>query len=73
MPPPVKNLQLDPMIEGQLVQALSCSVVGGPEKIKSGIAAFAKRTGAEELMVAGSIFDHAKRVRSFEIAAQAIS
>ena len=65
MPPPVKNLQLDPMIEGQLVQALSCSVVGGPEKIKSGIAAFAKRTGAEELMVAGSIFDHAKRVRSF--------
>ena len=73
MPPPVENLQLDPMIEGQLVQALSCSVVGGPEKIKSGIAAFAKRTRADELMVAGSIFDHAKRVRSFEIAAEAIS
>ena len=73
MPPPVKDLQLDPMIEGQLAQALSCSVVGGPEKVKSGIAAFAKRMGADELMVTGSIFDHAKRVRSFELAAQAIS
>jgi luciferase family oxidoreductase group 1 len=73
MPPPVKDLKLDPMIEGQLAQALSCSVVGGPEKVKAGIAAFAKRTGADELMVTGSVFDHAKRVRSFEIAAQAIS
>ena len=73
MPPPVKDLKLDPMIEDQLAQALSCSVVGGPEKVKAGIAAFAKRTGANELMVTGSVFDHAKRVRSFEIAAQAIS
>ncbi len=73
MPPPVRDLKLDPMIEGQLAQALSCSVVGGPEKVKAGIAAFAKRTGANELMVTGSVFDHAKRLRSFEIAAQAIS
>ena len=73
MPPPVEDLLLDPMIEGQLAQALSCSVVGGPEKVASGIDAFVKRTGADELMVTGSIFNHAKRVRSFEIAAQAIS
>ncbi len=73
MPPPVKSLELDPIIEGQLAHALSCSVVGGPEKVKAGIQAFAERTGADELMVTGSIFDHAKRVRSFEIAASAIS
>jgi luciferase family oxidoreductase group 1 len=72
MPPPVKDLKLDPMIENQLAHALSCSVVGGPEKVKAGIEAFAKRTGADELMVTGSVWDHAKRVRSFEIAAQAI-
>ncbi|MBI1361738.1 MAG: MsnO8 family LLM class oxidoreductase [Alphaproteobacteria bacterium] len=73
MPPPVKTLELDPMIEAQLAHALSCSVVGGPEKVKAGVKAFAERTGADELMVTGSIFDHAKRVRSFEIAASAIS
>jgi luciferase family oxidoreductase group 1 len=72
MPKPVHGLQLDPMIEAQLAQALSCSVVGGPETVKRGIAAFAERTQADEIIVAGSIWDHAKRLRSFEIAAAAI-
>jgi alkanesulfonate monooxygenase SsuD/methylene tetrahydromethanopterin reductase-like flavin-dependent oxidoreductase (luciferase family) len=47
-------------------------VVGGPDKVGEGIAAFAARTGADELMVTGSIWDHAKRKRSFEIAAASI-
>lgn len=72
MPPPVENLQLDPMVEAGIAQALSCSVVGGPEKVKAGIQAFAERTGADELMVTCSVWDHAKRKRSFEIAASAI-
>jgi len=72
MPKPEHGLQLDPMIEAQLAQALSCSVVGGPEKVKAGIKAFAERTNADELIIAGSIWDHAKRLRSFEIAATAL-
>ncbi|MBN9022802.1 MAG: MsnO8 family LLM class oxidoreductase, partial [Rhizobiales bacterium] len=36
-----------------------------------GIADFQKRTGADELMLTGQIFDHAARLRSFEIAAEA--
>ena len=72
MPPPVEHLELDPMVHAGIAQALSCSVVGGPEKVRAGIEAFAKRTGADELMVTGSIWDHAKRKRSFEIAAEAI-
>lgn len=72
MPPPKADLQLDPMVEHGILQALSCSVVGGPEKVKAGIADFLARTGADELMVTGSIWDHAKRLRSFEIAAAAI-
>jgi luciferase family oxidoreductase group 1 len=72
MPKPVCGLQLDPMIEAQLAQALSCSVVGGPEKVKAGIKAFAERTSADELIIAGSIWDHARRLRSFEIAASAV-
>lgn len=72
MPPPRAGLQLDPMVEHGIAQALSCSVVGGPEKVKRGIADFIARTGADELMVTGSIWDHQKRLRSFEIAAQSI-
>lgn len=72
MPPPKADLQLDPMVEHGILQALSCSVVGGPEKVKHGIAEFIARTGADELMVTGSVWDHAKRLRSFEIAAESI-
>ena len=73
MPPPKADLQLDPMVAHGIAQALSCSVVGGPEKVKRGIAEFVAQTGADELMVTGSIWDHQKRLRSFEIAAQSIS
>ena len=72
MPPPRAGLQLDPMVEHGIAQALSCSVVGGPAKVKQGIADFIARTGADELMVTGSIWDHQKRKRSFEIAAASI-
>jgi len=72
MPPPKADLQLDPMVAHGIAQALSCSVVGGPEKVKRGIAEFVAQTGADELMVTGSIWDHQKRLRSFEIAAQSI-
>ncbi len=72
MPPPVENLQLDPMVEAGIAQALSCAVVGGPGKAKAGIRAFAQRWGADELMVTSSVWDHARRKRSFEIAASAM-
>ncbi len=72
MPPPKAGLQLDPMVEHGIAQALSCAVVGGPAKVKQGIADFIARTGADELMVTGSIWDHQKRKRSFEIAAESI-
>jgi luciferase family oxidoreductase group 1 len=49
--------------------ALSESIVGSPEKVQSGIAAFIKKTNVDELMVTGQIYDHAARLRSFEIVA----
>lgn len=72
MPKPDPDFRLDPLVEQGVLHALSCSVVGGPEKVKRGIADFAARTGADELMITGSIWDHRKRKRSFEIAAEAI-
>ncbi|RUU43328.1 LLM class flavin-dependent oxidoreductase [Mesorhizobium sp. M6A.T.Ca.TU.002.02.2.1] len=71
LPPPVEGYErdLDAMAKTLLGQALSCAVVGAPETVRQGIEAFVQRTGADELMVTAQIFDHAARVRSFEILA----
>jgi len=46
------------------------SIVGSREKVERGLGAFIERTGVDELMVTGQIFDHAARLRSFEIVAE---
>ena len=40
------------------------------ETVRRGLEDLVGRTGADELMVTASIFDHAKRRRSFEIVAE---
>ena len=71
LPPPVENYDrdLDPVARTMLNQALSCAVVGSPDTVKQGVEAFIARTGADELMVTAQVFDHAARVRSFEMLA----
>lgn len=53
-----------------LENALRESVIGSPEKVQRGLAAFIEKTGVDELLVTGQIFDHAARLRSFEIVAE---
>lgn len=73
LPAPIDDPQgkLDEMGGAMLRQSLSCSIVGSPERVRDGLRSFIERTGADELMVTAQVFDHAARVRSFEIAAQA--
>ena len=73
LPPPVDDMdsRLDPTARAMLAQALSCAVIGSPATVERGLAAFIARTGADELMVTASIFDHAARLRSYEITADA--
>jgi luciferase family oxidoreductase group 1 len=73
LPPPVDDMdeRLSPEGRAMLGHALSCAVVGSPGAVEAGLAAFARRTGADELMVTTSIFDHAERLASFEIVARA--
>jgi luciferase family oxidoreductase group 1 len=69
--PPVADLHrhVEPVELAMLHDALSSSVVGSPETVKRGLDAFIARTGADELMITSQIFDHAARLRSFEITA----
>ena len=73
LPPPVEGYEqrLDPSARALLSQTLSVAVIGSPQAVKQGLADFVARTGADELMVTAQIYDHAARLKSFEIAAQA--
>ncbi len=73
LPPPVDDPEgrLDELGGPMLRQALSCAIVGSRHTVARGLAAFVERTGADELMVTAQVFDHAARLASFEIAAQA--
>jgi luciferase family oxidoreductase group 1 len=73
LPPPVDDFdaQLTPMDRLGISEMLACSIVGSPETVQSGITRFVAAIGADELMVTSQIFDHAARLRSYEITAQA--
>ncbi len=71
LPPPVAGYaeQIGPMERSILNSVLACAVVGSPEMVRDGVEAFIARTGADELMITAQVFDHAARVRSYEIVA----
>jgi luciferase family oxidoreductase group 1 len=73
LPPPIVDIETfwTPYEKVSVSEQLSCSVVGSPETVRRGLQALVDKTGADELIMAGQIFDHKARLRSFEIAAQA--
>ncbi len=74
LPPPVPGFlqKIDGPALAMVRQALSCTAAGSPETVKREIEAFIARTGVDELMITGQIFDHRARVRSFEIASEVL-
>ena len=71
MPPPIDDIESfwTPAEKAQVTRMLSCSFVGSPDTVRRGLQEFLEVTGADELIVSGPIFDHAARLRSFEILA----
>ena len=74
LPPPVPGFEerLSPAERHIIEQFQSCSVVGPPDTIRAGVAAFVERTGADEVMIVSHIFDHHARLRSLEITAEQV-
>ena len=60
---------LGPQERAMLDSVLSCSAIGSPETVSRQLQEFITRTGADELMITSQIFDHAHRLRSYEITA----
>ncbi|MBV1917678.1 MAG: LLM class flavin-dependent oxidoreductase [Sphingomonadaceae bacterium] len=72
--PPVAGFRdtLAPGDVAMLDQMRAVRAVGGPETIRREITQFIERTGADELMVAGSVYDQAARHRSLAITMEAL-
>jgi alkanesulfonate monooxygenase SsuD/methylene tetrahydromethanopterin reductase-like flavin-dependent oxidoreductase (luciferase family) len=70
-PPKADYLQgLGPQEHALLATVRESYAIGSPATVRREMQAFIDRTGADELMIAGQIFDHAARLRSYEIAAE---
>ncbi len=72
--PPVDDIERlwDASEAEHIRRSLACSVVGDPAAVREGIQRFVDDLRPDELMLTGQIYDHAARLRSFEIAADAM-
>jgi alkanesulfonate monooxygenase SsuD/methylene tetrahydromethanopterin reductase-like flavin-dependent oxidoreductase (luciferase family) len=70
--PPIDRIEdlLTPLEQAMLEHTFAYAVVGSKETVRQGIRAFIQETSADELMVTAQIYDHAARLRSFEIVAE---
>ncbi|MBO9643400.1 MAG: LLM class flavin-dependent oxidoreductase [Pseudacidovorax sp.] len=73
LPPPVAGYRerIGPSENMLLDSVLSCAAIGTKETVRAGLQDFIDRTGVQEVIVASGIYDHAARLRSYEIAAEA--
>jgi luciferase family oxidoreductase group 1 len=72
--PPIEDIEAywQPHEKAQASAMLKYSFVGSPQTVQQGLKQFAEATGVDELMVVSAIYDHAARLRSYELLAQAL-
>jgi alkanesulfonate monooxygenase SsuD/methylene tetrahydromethanopterin reductase-like flavin-dependent oxidoreductase (luciferase family) len=51
---------------------MAVAVIGGPEAVRAGLQTLLTKTGADELILVSDLYDHARRLRSFEIGAESM-
>jgi luciferase family oxidoreductase group 1 len=73
LPPPIDDIEAFWTVDekARASQMLARSFVGSPATVREGLNAFVAETGADELIVAAAIHDHAARLRSYELLALA--
>ncbi|WP_028227230.1 LLM class flavin-dependent oxidoreductase [Paraburkholderia ferrariae] len=71
LPAPMTALDANEFELAGVAHSLGCSVVGSRETVRAGLASVIEQTGADELIVTAQIHDHAARLKSFEMTAEA--
>jgi luciferase family oxidoreductase group 1 len=71
LPPPVDDIEpfLQGPLKAMLSQVLSAAIVGSPATVRDGLTAFVGRTDVDEVIVTTQVYEHAARVRSYELLA----
>ncbi|MFW2831126.1 LLM class flavin-dependent oxidoreductase [Sphingomonas sp. ID0503] len=67
--PPIDDIEAywSPAERAQVMQMLSCSVVGSPATVKRGLSDLLASTGADELMIVSETYDLDARLRSLDM------
>ncbi|HWA50476.1 MAG TPA: LLM class flavin-dependent oxidoreductase [Dongiaceae bacterium] len=71
--PPIDDIETywSPMEKVQAGRMLARSIYGAPKTVRAGLDALIAETGADELMIVSDVYDHQKRLRSFELIMEA--
>jgi luciferase family oxidoreductase group 1 len=71
--PPIDDIERywAPHEKAQAQRMLECAFVGSRASVRTGLERFVADTGADEVIVAAAIYDHAARLRSYELLAEA--
>jgi luciferase family oxidoreductase group 1 len=74
LPPPIDdiNAYCSATEKTSIDHSLACSFVGSPGTVTRGMESFLEATQADEIILTAHIYDHAARLRSFELAAQVL-
>ncbi len=72
IPPPVENMDViwNAQEKALVASRTGGSIVGSKETVKRKLEEFLEQTNADEIMVNAMIYDHQKRLRSYEIIAE---
>lgn len=71
LPVPIEPAAMEalwsPHEKAQVQRMLAASAVGSPDSVRRQLSSLVEQTGADELIVAGAIHDHAARIASYEL------
>jgi len=67
---PVEKLDWNPFEEAAVASRFRAAVVGSADTVRRGLERFLAETQVDELMVATTVYDHAARLRSYEMVAE---
>jgi alkanesulfonate monooxygenase SsuD/methylene tetrahydromethanopterin reductase-like flavin-dependent oxidoreductase (luciferase family) len=72
LPPPSREFAHETAPFGQipLAEIQSVAMIGAPETVREGLESFIARTAPDEVMVHTHVYDHAARLRSYELLAE---
>ena len=72
LPPPDPDWEsrIGPHERAIIAHVQACSAVGAPDAVRQQVDDFIARTGVDELIVTSQVYEHAARLRSYEILAE---